>query len=124
MKIPRAFLEEAMARCTPGTECAALLFGRGDVVEAWRWMRNVLNSPAAFRLDAEEMYKALAEAEEAGRELVAIFHTHPGPPAPSPLDVRYMAVWRVVWLIANVYTWEATAWILKNGVEQVPVEYI
>jgi len=113
-----------MARCTPGAECAALLFGRGDVVEAWRWMRNVLNSPAAFRLDAEEMYKALAEAEEAGRELVAIFHTHPGPPAPSPLDVRYMAVWRVVWLIANVYTWEAAAWILKNGVEQVPVEYI
>ena len=79
-----------MARCTPGAECAALLFGRGDVVEAWRWMRNVLNSPAAFRLDAEEMYKALAEAEGAGRELVAIFHTHPGPPDPSPLDVRYM----------------------------------
>lgn len=125
MKAPRAFLEEAKRRCSPGEECPALLFGRGDVATKWRWMDNVLHSPAAFKLDPEEMYAALLQAEREGLELVAIFHTHPGPPAPSPHDLKYMAIWRVIWIIANVYTWEAAAWRIEGGTPaRVPLEWL
>jgi hypothetical protein len=63
VKIPTKFLEEAKLKCRPEAECPALLFGRGETVIDWRWLRNVLNSPVAFLLDPEEMYRVLTEAE-------------------------------------------------------------
>jgi Predicted metal-dependent protease of the PAD1/JAB1 superfamily len=120
VKIPVKFLEEAKLRCRPEVECPALLFGRGATVLTWKWVANVLQSPYAFRLDPEEMYRAITEAEEAGRELLAIFHTHPGPPAPSPLDLRHMRLWPVVWVISDVYSWDVAAWKLQRG-KAVPV---
>lgn len=114
MKIPQTFLKEAAERCKPEAECVALLFGHGEIVKTWRWLKNVLESPTAFRLDPEELYRALTEAEEKGLSLLAIFHTHPGPPTPSPIDLRYMKIWRVVWVISNVYTWETAAWRLDE----------
>jgi proteasome lid subunit RPN8/RPN11 len=115
VKIPTKFLEEAKLKCRPEAECPALLFGRGETVLDWRWLRNVLNSPVAFLLDPEEMYRVLTEAEVSGLELVAIFHTHPGPPTPSPADLRHMKLWPVVWVIADVYTWRVAAWRLEGG---------
>lgn len=123
MRIPRELVDELKARCDPGEECAALLFGVGDSVKAWRWMRNVAESPIVFKLDPEEVYAALKTAEEAGLELIALFHTHPGAPVPSPVDVKYMKMWRVVWVIANVYTAELRAWRLAgNRLEEVDIE--
>ena len=88
MKILARLLEEARQRCSPVAECPALLFGREETVLTWSWLRNVLNSPTAFLLDPEETYRAITDAEASGLELVAIFHTHPGPlpPAPSTLN--------------------------------------
>ncbi|MCC6067151.1 MAG: M67 family metallopeptidase [Pyrobaculum sp.] len=120
MKISARFLEEARQRCSPDAECPALLFGREETVLTWSWLRNVLNSPTAFLLDPEEMYGAITDAEASGLDLVAIFHTHPGPPAPSPLDLKYMRLWPVAWVISNVYTWETAAWRFKEG-RAVPV---
>ncbi|ACB40210.1 M67 family metallopeptidase [Pyrobaculum neutrophilum] len=114
MKIPPLFFKEAAERCRPEAECAALLFGEGETVKTWRWVRNVLESPTAFRIDPEELYRAVTEAEEAGLALVAIFHTHPGPPVPSPLDIRHMRLWPVVWVISDVYTWETAGWRLSE----------
>jgi len=115
VKIPTRLLEEAKQRCAPDAECPALLFGKGETVLTWSWLRNVLNSPIAFLLDPEEMYRAITEAESSGLDLVAIFHTHPGPPIPSPLDLRHMRLWPVVWVISNIYTWETVAWRLEDG---------
>ena len=122
MKIPAAFIQEARARCRPEAECVALLFGRGGAAAAWRWVRNAAASPVAFKIDPEELYAALREAEEVGLELVAIFHTHPGPPAPSAQDLRHMALWKVIWVIADVYTWDLAAWRLGEGLEREPLE--
>ncbi|MEZ0319968.1 MAG: M67 family metallopeptidase [Pyrobaculum sp.] len=122
MKLPATFIQEARARCRPEAECVALLFGRDDAVTAWRWVRNAAASPVAFRIDPEELYTALREAEELGLDLLAIFHTHPGPPVPSAQDLRHMALWRVVWVIADIYTWEVAAWRLGRGLEKEPLE--
>ena len=122
MKIPIAFLQEAKTRCTPEVECVALLFGKGDYVYKWRWVKNVLESPTAFKIDPEEMYKAIAEAEREELDLVAIFHAHPNTPTPSLTDLHYMKFWKVVWIISDIYTWETTAWILKDVLEKIPLE--
>ncbi|MGC9130648.1 MAG: M67 family metallopeptidase [Pyrobaculum sp.] len=125
MKIPGRFLEEARLTCTPGVECVALLFGRRDTVIRWTWVRNVAGSPLAFRLDPEEMYRAITEAEEAGLELLAIFHSHPGPPVPSAVDMRYMRLWPVVWVISDVYSWRTAAWRAGGGdLREVPLEFV
>lgn len=120
LRMPLAFLQEARARCGPEMECPALLFGRGNSVERWSWPRNVAASPYAFRLDPEEMYRHISAAGD--MELLAIFHTHPGPPLPSPADLRHMRLWPVVWVIADVYTWGLAAWRLADGLESVGLE--
>lgn len=120
MRLPSAFMEEARARCGPDVECPALLFGRGAVVEMWTWPRNVAGSPYAFRLDPEEVYLHISAAGDL--DLLAVFHTHPGSPMPSPIDLRYMRLWPVVWIIADVYTWGVAAWRLHGGLERVPLE--
>lgn len=122
MKVPRAFLEEAKRRCTPSVECPALLFGRGDEVEGWAWAENISASPYSFLLRTEEVYAEIKSAEEKGLGLVAIFHTHPGRPRPSPTDVKYMGLWPVAWIIADVFTWEVRAWRLAGGrLEEIPI---
>ncbi|MEM3327150.1 MAG: Mov34/MPN/PAD-1 family protein, partial [Thermoproteus sp.] len=84
MDVPRKFLDEARRRCTPREECAALLFGAGGRVELWTWLENVAGSPYEFKLRPEDVYKAIVDFEKFGAELIAIFHTHLGPPTPSP----------------------------------------
>lgn len=121
MRIPKEFLEEARRRCTPREECVALLFGRGDAVTKWRWARNVAGSPVAFRIDPEEMYSAMAEAEEEGLELLGIFHTHPGPPIPSGVDLKYMRLWPVVWVISSMYSWRTAAWRFEKTLREVKI---
>ncbi|MEM1572679.1 Mov34/MPN/PAD-1 family protein [Pyrobaculum sp.] len=121
MRIPREFLEEARRRCTPQEECVALLFGRDNAVAKWRWVRNLAGSPVAFRIDPEEMYRAITEAEEEGLELLAIFHTHPGPPTPSSVDLKYMRLWPVVWIISNTFSWKTTAWRLEKTLREVQI---
>ncbi|MEZ0248975.1 MAG: M67 family metallopeptidase [Thermoproteus sp.] len=115
MDVPRRFLDEAERRCTPREECAALLFGTGDRVELWRWLENAAGSPYEFKLRPEDVYKAVVDAEALGAELVAIFHTHPGPPTPSRVDLKYMMMWPVVWIIRDVYTGEVRGWRLRGA---------
>lgn len=125
MKLPRSFLDEIERRCSPREECVALLFGIGGEVSSWVWLKNVARSAIEFKVDPEEFYSALAEAEARGAELLAIFHTHPGPPVPSDLDLKYMRLWRVVWIIANVYTLELAGWMATPwGIKPINVEGI
>ncbi|HII46544.1 M67 family metallopeptidase [Pyrobaculum aerophilum] len=124
MKVPKAFLEEARKKCAPEAECVALIFGISDTALSWRWMKNVAASPVFFKLDPEEVYKAIVEAEERGEELLAIFHTHPGPPTPSWEDVRHMRLWPVTWIIANVFDWHISAWRIDGGLKTIPLEFI
>lgn len=122
IEIPPEFFREAREKCHPDVECPALLFGRGNAVETWRWVENKTASATQFAIDPEEMYRHLREAEERGLQLLAIFHTHPGPPIPSAADVRHMKLWRVVWVVTDVYSWQSTAWIWDNQPKPVEIK--
>ncbi|MFN7105051.1 MAG: M67 family metallopeptidase [Pyrobaculum sp.] len=124
IKIPTAFLQEAREVCSPEVECPALLFGRRDTVYSWRWAKNLLRDKYAFEIDPEEMYRYIREGEETGLELLAIFHTHPGEPKPSRLDLRHMRLWKIPWIIANIYTWQVAGWALEGELKEVEIAFV
>ena len=89
---------------------------RGDdyFVGEVKVLRNRLHSPVRFEVDPEELYRVLVEAEEKGLEVVGMWHTHPGTPAPSSIDLYYMKLWPVVWLIMSSIDGSYKAYILKE----------
>lgn len=107
-------------------EAVAVLLGTREgnefLVKAVRPVRNILHSTTEFHIDPVELYKAYLEAEERGLEVVGIFHSHPAPPRPSFLDMKYMKLNPVVWLIASSIDWSMRAFILKNGIKEVKLK--
>lgn len=57
-------------------EACGLLAGRDSRVEKVYQMTNAEHSPVTYRLDPEEQFRAFTEIEEAGWELLAIYHSH------------------------------------------------
>ena len=91
MRIERRHVDEMVAhsqRDMPN-ECCGILSGTGDRVEELHAMTNVEASPFRFSMDPLEIMKVDQEAGEAGRELLAIYHSHTHSEAyPSDTDVR------------------------------------
>jgi proteasome lid subunit RPN8/RPN11 len=83
-------------------------------------MLNVDNSPSRFSIDYEVFYQHILKYEKEGKELVGIFHSHPGHAqvAPSLQDIRFMRYWPFpyVWLIGRAGSDpEVKAFALKDG---------
>ena len=76
---------------------------------------NILHDQFRFLMDPEQFYKFIIEGEEKGLELVALWHTHLSSPRPSLIDLKYMELWPVVWVIVSSLTGEFTATIYKDG---------
>jgi [CysO sulfur-carrier protein]-S-L-cysteine hydrolase len=69
-------------------EACGLLAGNGRV-ESFYPMTNADHSPMTYRLDPKEQIKAFNEIEDAGWELIGIFHSHTHTEAyPSETDLR------------------------------------
>ncbi len=105
------------------TEAAALLFGNvSEHSVTVDYIELVLNestsSISSFKVNPEEQYRLLVEAEERNEELVCIFHSHPAPPFPSTTDRRNMKLNPVVWLIASKEsgTWESRAFLIVDDI--------
>jgi proteasome lid subunit RPN8/RPN11 len=70
-------------------EACGLLAGKDSRVEKVYQMTNAEHSPVTYRLDPEEQFRAFMEIEEAGWELLAIYHSHSHSPAyPSATDLE------------------------------------
>lgn len=71
-------------------EACGLLAGRDSRVEkVYPMTNNAEHSPVTYRLDPEEQFRAFMEIEEAGWELLAIYHSHSHSPAyPSATDLE------------------------------------
>jgi proteasome lid subunit RPN8/RPN11 len=70
-------------------EACGLLAGRDSRVAKVYQMTNAEHSPATYRLDPEEQFRAFMEIEEAGWELLAIYHSHSHSSAyPSATDLE------------------------------------
>ncbi len=99
-------------------EAVALLFGHRNnedwVVERVMPVRNSTPSPYAFSIAPEDIYQAYVWADKNGVELVGIFHSHPGKPYPSSVDVKYMRLNEVIWIIAGYGASEFRAYMLSG----------
>ena len=91
------------ARAGYPEEVCGLISGRDGVAVAVHPGHNVSATPRiTFELDVETLAKQV-EFEEAGLELVAIYHSHPrGPAFPSETDVKAAAYPDAVYLICSL----------------------
>jgi proteasome lid subunit RPN8/RPN11 len=96
MKIPQALIDEMVAHAREDlpNECCGMIGGRDG--EATRVVRveNAAASPLRYEMDPQAQYNALKSIEDAGEELVAIYHSHTRSAAyPSQTDVNEAVMW-------------------------------
>jgi proteasome lid subunit RPN8/RPN11/molybdopterin converting factor small subunit len=78
----------AHARRDYPNECCGMVSGRDMVASHVYPLRNAAASPFVYQIDPQDLLKVM-EIEDAGEELVAIYHSHTHTEAfPSPTDVR------------------------------------
>ena len=100
-------------------EACAMLFGKlshGEaVVEKIEFAPNRLQSQIVFEIAPAKVAAAFTEAEEEGLEFVGLFHSHPAPAAPSPIDRKGMILWGdAVWLILSSVDGKLAAYQLTD----------
>lgn len=122
----REEMERDAAARAPSEACG-LLVGRREqscvVAEGARPTTNRLDSPVRFEIPPEELYRAWMEAEKRGKEVVAIYHSHPaGAPAqPSQWDIPYLREGGLPWVILSLADGEVRAFVWNGGVREVPL---
>ncbi|MEM4576043.1 MAG: M67 family metallopeptidase [Candidatus Nezhaarchaeales archaeon] len=72
-------------------------------------------SQIRFEVDPRSVYEAHRYAEEVGLEVIGIYHSHPGPPIPSAIDLESMKSWPVVWLIISSVDGSIAAYVVESG---------
>lgn len=96
MKISQQLIDEMVAHAREDlpNECCGMIGGRDG--EATRVVRveNAAASPLRYEMDPQAQYNALKSIEDAGEELVAIYHSHTRSGAyPSQTDVNEAVMW-------------------------------
>ncbi len=92
LRLPAEIHERILAHCLAGLpdEACGLLAGdaaTGSVVRCYP-TRNVAASAKLYTVDPKEHLRADRDAEEAGLEIMGVFHSHTHTdPYPSPTDV-------------------------------------
>ncbi len=86
-------------------EVCGLVAGRDGVATAVYPGQNISPTPAeTYELDHDTLARMI-DFEDAGLELVAIYHSHPrGPETPSPTDIAHAYYCESVYLIVSLAT--------------------
>ncbi len=95
MQISRQLIDEmvAHAREDDPNECCGMLGGADGSAATLYRAANAEASPLRYSIDAGEQFRLMREIEEAGEELVGIYHSHTRSAAyPSQTDVN-LAGW-------------------------------
>ena len=121
----------AHARAALPNEACGLLSGSLASGRATRFhpARNVEASPLRYNVHPEDLVRITFAIEDAGEELVAIFHSHTRSPAvPSPTDRRAAMYPDAFHLLANLADTDAApgdalrAWRIADGeASEVPL---
>ena len=98
-------------------EACGLLAGTNNRVEKVIRVRNQMQSPVRFVMDALEQLEAFDWIESSGLDLLGIFHSHPaGPETASARDIAEAAyeVVHIIWSRA-ANRWQARGFWIENG---------
>jgi proteasome lid subunit RPN8/RPN11 len=93
----------AHAREEAPNECCGMIGGHeGDAVTLYR-ATNAEASPLRYSLDAQDQFRIMRQMEDAGEELVAIYHSHTASAAyPSQTDINLALYPDAVYLIVSL----------------------
>jgi proteasome lid subunit RPN8/RPN11 len=85
---------------------------------------NTLRSGKSFEINPETVVNAIAESEKKGLHFIGLFHSHPAPANPSPVDVKFMKLWGdAIWLILSSTEDKIAVFQMKDGkLEEVAIE--
>jgi [CysO sulfur-carrier protein]-S-L-cysteine hydrolase len=96
MKISQQLIDEmvAHARADLPNECCGMIGGRDGVASKVVPVENAAASPLRYEMDPQGQYDALKAIEDAGEELIGIYHSHTRSAAyPSQTDVNEARMW-------------------------------
>ncbi|HWO82559.1 MAG TPA: M67 family metallopeptidase [Solirubrobacterales bacterium] len=111
MRISQSLIDEMVAHAREDLpdECCGMIGGRDG--EATRVVRveNAAHSPLRYEMDPQGQFDALKEIEDAGDELIGIYHSHTRSGAyPSQTDVNEARMWpEQVYVIVSLEDEEA-----------------
>jgi len=96
MKISQQLIDEMVAHAREDlpNECCGMIGGRdGEAARVVR-VQNAAASPLRYEMDPQGQYDALKAIEDAGEELIGIYHSHTRSAAyPSQTDVNEARMW-------------------------------
>ena len=96
MKIPQALIDEMVAHAREDlpNECCGMIGGRDGTATSVVPVENAAASPLRYEMDPQGQYDALKAIEDAGEDLVGIYHSHTRSAAyPSQTDVNEAVMW-------------------------------
>lgn len=125
LSVPLTVAEQLLrhARAQVPNEACGLLAGdlAAGTATAYHPARNADESPYVYTVHPDDLLRIVLGIEDAGEDLVAIFHSHTQTPAvPSPTD-RRQAHYPVVYLLATLSDPDASparslrAWRIEDG---------
>jgi [CysO sulfur-carrier protein]-S-L-cysteine hydrolase len=105
MRIGRELIEQIVqhAREESPNECCGMIGGADERARTVYRARNAEASPLRYSIDAKEQFDLMRRIEDAGEELVGIYHSHTRSPAyPSQTDVNLAGWPDAVYVIASL----------------------
>ncbi len=106
-------------------EATALLFGTIDkdtaYIDGINVLNNIANSSIIFMLDPDEFYNVYKEVRSLGKDIICIFHSHPSKAEPSSLDLRYMSIGEIPWLILSTIDYEFNLYVYHKGLKKLDI---
>ena len=96
MKISQALIDEMVAHAREDLpdECCGMIGGRDGEATSVVRVENAAHSPLRYEMDPQGQYDALKSIEDAGEELIGIYHSHTRSAAyPSQTDVNEARMW-------------------------------
>ena len=96
MKIAQTLVDEMVAHAREDlpNECCGMVAGAGGEATEVIRVANAAASPLRYEMDPKAQYEAWKSIEDAGQELLAIYHSHTKSAAyPSQTDVNQAVAW-------------------------------
>lgn len=133
LTIPAAIADELLAHAraeSPNEACGILAGSATDgSATAYHPARNAEASPSVYSVHPDDLVRIVLGIDDAGQDLVAIFHSHTHTPAvPSPTDRRQAMYPDAIYLLATLVDSDAApmqalrAWRIRDGeAHEVPL---
>lgn len=121
MRIAQGLIDELVAHAREDlpNECCGLIGGRDGEALIIHRVENAAASPLRYEMDPKAQYDAYTAIENAGMELLAIYHSHTKSAAyPSQTDVNQAVAWPdqvyVIVSLADAEAPDVKAYLLKD----------